>query len=86
MTMYPRETVEFIPVTVTVDGVSVTNGVDFAVVKDGERPTTWSTPTTLSGKIGVLISGLTTGQWDIYARVAASPETPVIKCGFIVVE
>lgn len=86
MTMYPRETVEFIPVTVTVDGVAVTVGVEFAVVKDGERPTSWSTPTSLDGKIGVLISGLTSGQWDIYARIAASPETPVVKCGFITVE
>lgn len=86
MTSYPRETVEFIPVTVTVDGVQVTQGVEFAVVLGQARPTTWAAPTTLDGQIGVLISGLTPGSWVIYARVSASPETPVIKCGLIVVE
>lgn len=85
MSTYPRETVEFVPVTVTVNGSVVTAGVEFAVVQDGARPSTWSAATSLSGSIGVLISGLTPGQWNIWARVSASPETPVINCGFITV-
>jgi hypothetical protein len=83
--VYPRETVEFIPVTVTVDGTPVTTGVQFAVVADGVRPTTFSAPVTLSGKIGVLISGLAAGNYRIWAQVTAAPETPVIECGYITI-
>ena len=83
---YPRETVEFIPVVVTVNGAEVTTGVEFSLVPDGSRPTTWATAAILSGSIGVLISSLTPGLWSVYARVSATPETPVINCGTFIVE
>lgn len=83
---YPRETVEFIPVAVTVNGVAVTTNVEFSLVPDGSRPTTWTTAATLSGAIGVLISSLTPGLWSVYARVSSAPETPVINCGTFIVE
>lgn len=81
MSFYPRETVEFIPVTVTVDGVEVTTGVTFSVVIDGTRPTVWTAPTTLNGKIGVLVSGLAVGAYHVFAKITSSPETPVVECG-----
>jgi len=81
MNSYPRETVEFIPVTVTVDGVAVTSGVTFAVVADGVRPSTFSAATTLGGEIGVLITTPTIGRYTIWAKVTASPEAVVINCG-----
>jgi hypothetical protein len=80
---YPRETVEFQPVTVTVDGTPVITGVTFALPANRERPTTWIAPTTLGGKIGVMLTGLTPGLYDIYAKVVSSPETPVIACGSV---
>ena len=82
---FPRETVEFQPVTVTVDGVAVTTGVKFAVVTDGARPTTWTDAVTLSGRIGVMVQGLATGNWRVFAQVTSSPEVPVIDCGAFVV-
>jgi hypothetical protein len=78
---YPRETVEFLPVTVTVNGVVTTTGVTFADVPSGTRPVTFTTPTTLSGRIGVMVQGYPPGARDIYAKVASNPEVPVIYCG-----
>ncbi len=80
---YPRETVEFQPVTVTVDSVAVTTGVQFALVTDGARPSAWVDPTPLSGKIGVMLTGLTPGNYRIWAKVTSAPETPVIDCGYV---
>lgn len=81
----PRETVEYIPVEVTVNGVVTTTGVDFAVVADGARPSAWSAAVVLNSATYVLITGLSAGQYRIWARVSAAPETPVIECGYITV-
>jgi len=82
-TDYPRESVEFQPVTVTVDGTPVTTGVQFCITAHGGRPVTWVAPTTLDGKIGVMVTGLTPGLYDIWAQITSSPEIPVIDCGII---
>lgn len=81
MNNYPRETVEFQPVTVTVNGAAVTTGVTFADVPSGTRPATFTTPTTLTGRIGVMVQGYPVGVRDIWAKVTANPETPIIYCG-----
>ena len=78
----PRETVEFLPVPITVGGVAVLTGVTFAVVAEGTRPATWVAPTTLDDEIGVMVSGFAPGYWRVFAKVASSPETPVIDCGY----
>ena len=80
---YPRETIEFQAVTVTVDGTAVTTGVQLCVVAHGSRPTGWAAPTALGGKIGVMVEGLTPGLYDIWAQITSSPEIPVIDCGII---
>ena len=80
---YPRETVEFAPITITVDGTPVTTGITVALVANGTRPSEWVTPTTLAGKIGVMLTGLTPGLYNIWAKVTSSPETPVIDCGIV---
>lgn len=82
---YPRETVEFIPIAVTIDDVEVTTGIEVAIAQRGARPTTWQAPTTLDTRIGILISGLTPGTWHIWARATAAPETVVIDCGPITI-
>jgi hypothetical protein len=76
---YPRETVEFTPITVTVDGVPVVDDVEIAITPMGERPTTWQPAPVLGGRIGVMISALDPGWHTAWARVASSPETPVIE-------
>lgn len=81
MNVYPRETVEFLPVTVTVDGAPLTTGVEFTVTTDIARPANWAAPTVLEGAIGVMITGLAVGTYRVWAKVTDSPEIPVIECG-----
>jgi hypothetical protein len=82
---YERESVEFQPVTITVDGTPVTSGVTFCLAPDGTRPVTFTTPAAVNGKIGVLVTGLTPGAYRIWAKVTANPETPVLNCGYITI-
>jgi hypothetical protein len=82
---YPRETVEFQGITVTVDGVEVLTGITVCIVAHGARPVSFVTPTTLSGKLGVMLTGLTPGTYDIYAKIVSAPETPVVDCGSVVI-
>ncbi len=79
---YPRETVEFQPVTVIRDGVPVTEGLTFAIVPDETRPTTFIAPAQIGEKLGVMITGLAPGTYRIYAQLTATPEIPVIDCGY----
>lgn len=81
MNKYPAETVEFQAITVTVDGTPVTTGVDISITVYGARPAVWVAATTLSGKIGTMISGLAIGDYQIWARKVSAPETVVILCG-----
>lgn len=81
MNQFPRETVEFQAVAVTLDGAPVTTGVTFAVVHGNARPTTFIAPTVLGDEIGVMITGLSPGAYRVWAKVVAAPETVVINCG-----
>lgn len=83
---YPRETVEFQPVSVTRDGAAVTAGLAFAVVPDGTRPVTFTPAVVAEGKTGVMVSGLTAGTYRIFAQISAGAETPVIDCGYFYIE
>lgn len=73
------ETVEFVPVTVTLNGSPVTAGVEFAALPEGARPqeADWKDADLLEGNAGVLISGLSAGYYWVWVRVTASPEIPV---------
>ena len=82
---YPRETIEFIPVTVTVDGTPVTTGVMFSITRLHERPTVWVEPIILEDRIGVMTQHQTPGTYLVWAKVSDDPETPVILCGAYVV-
>jgi hypothetical protein len=79
---FPRESVEFQPVTVTRDGFTVSTGVSFAIVPDGQRPVTFTAAVTISGKTGIMVTGLAAGTYRIFAKIAGSPEVPVIDCGY----
>lgn len=83
MNTYPRETTEFQPVTVRVDSVTVTTGIQFAITARSTRPTTWTDAVLLGGKTGVMITGLAVGLYRIWAKVTSSPETPVLDCGLL---
>lgn len=80
---FQRETYEFLPVIVQVNGTAVTTGVECSIVELGARPATWGTATTLGTAIGVMVAGtaLGVGTFEVYAKVTDSPEIPVLNCG-----
>lgn len=82
---YERESTEFQPVTITVDGTVTTAGVTFCVAPNGTRPATFVAPTTVNGKIGVMVTGLQPGIYRVWAKVTSNPETPVLNCGYITI-
>jgi hypothetical protein len=81
--LFQRETLEFLPVVVTVDGDPVTDDVEFAIVPAGGRPDDWEAAETLGTAIGVMVAGtaLGTGTFQVYARVTDAPEVPVVDAG-----
>lgn len=86
MNRFPRETVEFQPVTVKVDGVLVTDGVQLTITSGSTRPTVWAPAVTLDGKIGVMVEGLEVGSYTVWAKVSAVPEVPVVRCGWFAID
>lgn len=82
--VYERETVEFQPAQVTLNGVPVTSGVQFAVVPLGNRPalTDWHAAAVDGALIGVMVAGYAPGDYEVFGQVpAAQPGPPVVKCG-----
>jgi hypothetical protein len=81
--LYQRESVEYQPVIVTVDGTVRTAGVTLAIVEDGERPVDddFDAPTVIGTEIGVMVDGLAVGAWHVFAKIVDTPEVPVVDCG-----
>lgn len=79
---YPRETIEFVALTMTDD---TTPRTDFqvAITAYGTRPASWSANVTLGGEHGVIINGpsLGVGTFVIWGRIVGSPESPVVELG-----
>ena len=80
---FQRETYEYLPVAVTVNGTAVTTGVEFAIVDLSTRPTTYGSAVTLGTAIGVMVNGtaLGVGTFQVFAKVTSSPEIPVLHAG-----
>lgn len=77
MLSFPRETVEYLPLTAQVDG-EATETFEVAVVPHGQRPTTWSPHP-------YLLDTPEPGYYDAYTRVVDAPETPVVLAGSFIV-
>lgn len=80
---YPRETKELQPFTVTMNGANITADVEYAIVLDPGRPTTWTAPVLVDGILHAWIDELDIGAYHLWARVTDSPEIVVIDCGTI---
>lgn len=80
---YPRESVEFQPILITLDGTPFTTAADIevSITAPSARPSTWIASTSLGGEIGVMIENLAVGSYTVWARITDSPEIPVINCG-----
>ena len=81
--IYPRESVEFQPVLITLDNTVITTAVQFAVLTTTDRPQTsdWFNATILAGATGFLTGTYAKGTWKVWAQITDSPEIPVIDCG-----
>lgn len=82
---YPRETVEFQPIPITLDGAAYAGAFEVCIKPYGERPAGWAAAATVDGAKGIMISGLTAGLYVVWAKVTDAPETPVIDCGMVVI-
>jgi len=81
MNTYYKESTEFQEVGVSLDDLPTTQ-FEVAVLPVGTRPTTeWAQPYELEAKKGVLLEGLTAGDYAIWVRVTDLPETPVLYAG-----
>lgn len=82
--IYPKETKEFQPFQVELNGVVVTEGVKVAVIRPATRPVAldWDDPVVLTtGGLAVLINALDVGSWNVWAQVTAGDEVVVMLCG-----
>ena len=81
--IYPRESVEFQPVLITLDNSVITSNVQLAVLTPNDRPLSsdWFNATILQGATGFLTGSYTAGTWKVWAQITDSPEIPVIDCG-----
>jgi hypothetical protein len=77
----PRESVEWWPFVVTVDGVPVTSGVETAITATSARPVSWNPATVRDGKTVVRIAGLMPDAYRVWARITRSDETAVVDLG-----
>jgi hypothetical protein len=83
---YPRETVEFIVINPTKNGVP-TAADEYQLTTGDNRPDgTWLPVETLEGEVGFMLDGLPPDRYLIWVRPdGASPEEPVICAGAFIV-
>lgn len=81
----PRESVEWRPFTVTVNGAVVTTGVETAVTLAAARPTTWTPATVRDGRTLIHVGGFTAGIYRAWARITRSDETAVVDLGYLTI-
>ncbi len=82
---YPRESVEFQPVPITLDGAPYAGDFEVAITPYGTRPATWAAAIPVDGAKGIMITGLSAGLYTVWAKVTDTPETPVIECGLVLI-
>jgi hypothetical protein len=83
-----QETKEFIPLTVTADGVPVVN-FSVAVCEGDARPTTFVTADTVGSEKGVLVGVGTSWplvvntKYTVFVKFTDNPEIPVTRAVYI---
>lgn len=85
----PRESVEYVRLSMEVDGVPVTTGVEVAITAQGQRPETWTTAADVDGPvvlIGVDPYDLAPGSWTVWGRYTDAPEIPVTRLGVLIID
>lgn len=81
----PRETKEFLPLTVLANGVQ-TSGFDTSVVRWPLRPTVWVPAAVVDGDAGIILETLTQGTWTVWIRVTTAAEAIVVNAGTVYIQ
>jgi hypothetical protein len=82
----PRETREYMGVTVRVNGAPVTTPVEVALAVTGARPTVWAPASVTPDGPAVLIADQLPGLYDVYARTTLPDgQVPVVECGAVLI-
>lgn len=78
---FERESVEFQPIVVTRDGVTITSGIATCIAQLGTRPVTFIPSVTVGTQIGCMVGGLTVGTYNVWVQITDNPEIPVKNAG-----
>lgn len=84
MNVFLKESIEFQPVAVELDGSPYTS-FEVCIVLDSARPDGWSPAVVIDGQPGIMIQDLAIGLYHIYVKINSVPEVPVIKAGTVIV-
>jgi len=79
MNSYDRDSAEYLELIVTVDGATVTSGIEYAVTTGDERPSAWAPVTIVDGRPMALLQGRAPGTYVVWARVTAGSELVVMR-------
>jgi hypothetical protein len=85
-TQFPAGSIELLGVDVLAGPTRVTAGVQLGLLSEGtpRDQITWQTPTVIGQRWGLLLDGLRApGIYEVWAKLTASPEIPLIPCGTI---
>lgn len=81
----PRESKEWCPFSVKLNGVPIFVDVEVAVLRVDVRPTElmWlaDPPELVDGSLVIMTGTYAVGDWYIWARVKSNPEETVVLCG-----
>jgi hypothetical protein len=85
----PAETKEFIPITVTANGLNVPN-FEVAFTQGAARPVTWVAADEVDGSKGILVGAGVTGRalvvgqkYTAWVRFTDTPEVPVTRACYV---
>lgn len=85
MPTIPRESREYLFVTVRQDTVVVTAGVRLAITAEDARPTEWVDATVISNATAILVDGLAPGRYRVWAEVSVGSERIVEPAGTLII-
>lgn len=81
-----RESTEYIYFPITDEaGHTITDGVDVALTNINARPTEWTQPDTVSGRLALLMTDQQPGRYRAWVRIDNGTERIVLPVGAITI-
>lgn len=85
--VYERETDEFQPVVVVVDGTTLTavTNLSFSITDLSTRPSVWIAAELYGGAVGLWVTGMDPGTYQVWWKYILGSEVIIRRSGQIVV-